>query len=125
MKKLLINQVARSGLVLCLWLVFPIQRGAAQFVELTAEIETIRWSFKGENEPPAVHTKSWTTNNQPVCQYRAALPTNVLDWNFPLEFYLVQYRPAGTSGWELHLTAKGKVTAIGVGTKPQIANWSQ
>lgn len=263
MKKPLMNQTAKSGLVLCLWLVLPTQRGAAQFVELTAEIETVRWSFKGENEPPAVHIRSWTTrcvvgastwliendaegsketwsfagtnitwqtlmtgypskhkelyernhpdqignigrrstrvfesvdgnpgraplltgpnvkipwlafcsgsylkrdgrqiplpsetfsrpfgysdtitvfeddlglpksvelyttNNQPVCQYRAALSTNVMDWNFPLEFHLVQYRPAGTNGWELHLTAKGKVTAIGIGTKPQIGNASQ
>jgi hypothetical protein len=25
-----------------------------------------------------------------------------------------------TSSWELHLTAKGRITAIGVGAKPEI-----
>jgi hypothetical protein len=65
---------------------------------------------------------------QPVLQYSVTASTNVLGWEFPLEFYLAQYRPArlpdsrrfGTKGWELQLTAKGKVTAIGVGTKPEI-----
>jgi hypothetical protein len=60
----------------------------------------------------------YTSNNQPVLQYRATLSTNVLDWNFPLEFYLAQYGPAGTNAWELHLTAKGTVTSIGIGSKP-------
>jgi hypothetical protein len=70
----------------------------------------------------------YTTNGQPVLQYSVTASTNVLGWEIPLEFYLAQYRPArlpdsrrfGGSGWELQLTAKGKVTAIGVGTKPQI-----
>jgi hypothetical protein len=70
----------------------------------------------------------YTTNSQPVLQYSVTASTNVLGWEFPLEFYLAQYRPAylpdtrrfGSSGWELQLTAKGKVTAIGAGTKPQI-----
>ena len=71
----------------------------------------------------------YTTNGQPVLQYSVTASTNVLGWEFPLEFYLAQYRPAylpdsrrfGGSGWELQLTAKGRVTAIGVGTKPQIS----
>ena len=70
----------------------------------------------------------YTTNGQPVLQYSVTASTNVLGSVFPLEFYLAQYRPAylpdsrrfGDSGWELQLTAKGKVIAIGVGTKPQI-----
>ena len=61
----------------------------------------------------------YTRTRQPVFQYRVPLSTNVLGWNFPLEFYLAQYRPAGTNGWELHLTGKGKVTAIGPGAKPE------
>ena len=51
--------------------------------------------------------------DQPVLQYRVTLTTNVLDWTFPLEFYLAQYIPAGTNAWELHLTARGRIIAIG------------
>lgn len=70
----------------------------------------------------------YTTNGQPVLQYYVTASTNVLGREFPIEFYLAQYRPVylpdshhfGTNGWELQLTAKGTVTAIGAGTKPQI-----
>jgi hypothetical protein len=69
----------------------------------------------------------YTSSNQPVFQYRVTSSTNILGREFPLEFYLAQYRPAylpdskyfGTNGWELQLTAKGKVTSIGLGTKLQ------
>jgi hypothetical protein len=45
----------------------------------------------------------------------------VLGWIFPLEFYLVQYKPTGTNvNWQVELTAKGRVTSIGVGTRPEI-----
>ena len=57
----------------------------------------------------------YTTKRQPVLQYRVTASTNVLGSNFPLEFHLAQYRPSGTNGWELHLTAKGNVTAISTG----------
>ena len=67
----------------------------------------------------------YLTNQMPIPQYRVLSSTNVSGWQFPLEFYLAQSRPAmvpdshkfGTNGWELQLTARGKVTAIGVGTK--------
>ncbi len=63
----------------------------------------------------------YTTNDQPVFQYRVAASTNVLGWELPLEFYLAEYRPAAaTHGWELNFTAKGRVTTIGVGTEPEI-----
>jgi hypothetical protein len=62
----------------------------------------------------------YTGSNQPVLQYRATLSTNVLGWTFPLEFYLAQYKPAGSNAWELDFTAKGKITVIGEGTEPQI-----
>jgi hypothetical protein len=58
-----------------------------------------------------------------VMQYQVHHSTNVLGWNFPTEFYLVQYKPLrsrGTNAWEVLLTAKGRVTAIGPGTEPQI-----
>lgn len=61
-----------------------------------------------------------TPNDQLIFQYQVRQSTNVLGWNFPLEFYGVQYRPARTNGWELQLTFKGRVTAIGVGDEPQI-----
>jgi hypothetical protein len=62
-----------------------------------------------------------TTNGQSVLQYQAHQTTNVLGWIFPLEFYLVQYKPTGTNvNWQVELTAKGRVTSIGVGTRPEI-----
>lgn len=64
-----------------------------------------------------------TAKNQQVMQYRVTSSTNVLGWQFPLEFYLAQYRPApvpelrwttvGTNGWELQFVARGTVRAIG------------
>jgi len=62
----------------------------------------------------------YTTNQQVVLQYRTLLTTNVLGWDFPLDFCLAQYRPVGRKGWELDLTANGKITAIGLGSEPPI-----
>jgi len=62
----------------------------------------------------------FTTNNQPVVQYQAHESTNVLGWNFPSEFYLVQYMPDGINEWKLHITAKGRITAIKEGTMPPV-----
>ena len=71
----------------------------------------------------------FTGQNQPVLQYRAAGSTNVLGWEFPLEFYLAQYRPVylrdehgiAENGWELQFTAKGKITSIAAGVEPVIS----
>jgi len=68
----------------------------------------------------------YTPKSEPVLQYRVLSSTNVAGWHVPLEFYLAQYRPAylpnsnrfGTNGWELQLTARGKVTSIGLGATP-------
>ena len=60
------------------------------------------------------------TNNQPIFQYQIRRSTNVLGWNFPLEFYCVQYLPTGTKLWKLHSTAKGRLTSIKEGTQPDI-----
>ncbi len=54
--------------------------------------------------------------------------TNVFGWEFPLEFYLALDRPpigedsreTQPGGWELDFIAKGSVTAIGEGRKPEI-----
>ena len=69
----------------------------------------------------------YLTNQMPILQYRVLSSTNVSGWQFPQEFYLAQYRPAmvdshqfGTNGWELQLTVRGKVTAIGVATSSQM-----
>ena len=61
-----------------------------------------------------------TTNNQSIFQYQVRGSTNVLGWNFPLEFYGVQYLPTGTNAWKLHLTLKGKVISSAPGKEPKI-----
>jgi hypothetical protein len=62
-----------------------------------------------------------TREGQVILQYQVRQSTNVLGWNFPTEFYLVQYqRGPGTNSHQVHLTAKGKVTAIKAGTEPRI-----
>ncbi|HXJ76377.1 MAG TPA: hypothetical protein VNM37_26195, partial [Candidatus Dormibacteraeota bacterium] len=60
------------------------------------------------------------TNNQSVFQYQVRQSTNVLGWNFPLEFHGVQQLPAGTNTWKLHMTIRGKVTSIHPGQNPEI-----
>jgi len=54
-----------------------------------------------------------------IFQYQVRQTTNFNGWVIPLEFYGVQYRPVGTTGWEVDVTFKGKVTGIGVGREPQ------
>jgi len=64
-----------------------------------------------------------TATGQYVLQYQVRHSTNVLGWNFPTEFYLVQYKPARapwTNSWEVHLTSKGRVTAIGPGAELKV-----
>jgi len=62
----------------------------------------------------------YATNNQPVLEYQVAQSTNVMGWNFPLEFYLIQYVGHDTNDWLVQMTVKGKVTSIGIGTRPEI-----
>ena len=70
----------------------------------------------------------YAANGQPILQYRVTVSTNVVGWRFPLEFYVVQYRPAhfpssnqlSTNAWELEFMARGKVTSIGPGAKLEI-----
>ncbi len=61
------------------------------------------------------------TNGLPVLEYQVSQSTNVFGWNIPIEFYLIQYVAHGTNDWSLQLTAKGKVTSIGLGSRPSIA----
>ena len=53
-----------------------------------------------------------TTNNQPIFQYQVRRSTNVLGWNFPLEFYGIQYIGSVSNGWRAAFSFKGKVTDI-------------
>ncbi len=92
--------------------------------DLWKEVGPFEWSdrteiFKdGLGLPESVDLVS--DNGQAVFQYQTRQTTNVLGWTFPLEFYGVQYVPSRTNGWRVHVTFKGKVTAIGAGTEPQI-----
>jgi hypothetical protein len=75
-----------------------------------------------------------SSNVQPVLQYRILGSTNILGWNFPLEFKVIQYRPAlpgsrarkiivGTNGWEIQFTATGKVSTIGAVARSPIPEY--
>jgi hypothetical protein len=87
--------------VASLGLLFAIQLRAAQFVELTAEIETVDWHNEAVSRQPP-----WTV--------RCVVGTNA--WRIDGKFYLAHYRPAmvpdsqrfGTNGWELQLTARAR-----------------
>lgn len=63
----------------------------------------------------------FTPEQRRIFQYQVRQTTNINGWEIPLEFYGIQFRPAETNSWELHLTFKGKVTAIGVGSEPKLA----
>jgi hypothetical protein len=62
----------------------------------------------------------YTTNGQPIFQYRVTTSTNALGWEFPLHFRLAQYCPVylpdvgrfATNGWQVQFTATGHVTSI-------------
>ncbi len=62
----------------------------------------------------------FTPNERCLFQYQVRQTTNVSGWNFPLEFYALQYKPVGTNGWELQMTAKGRITSIRPTTEMQI-----
>src|SRR5436190_201485 len=56
-------QAERVAVVLSFCLLFPIQRGAAQAVELTTEIETILWPFQNAAGDLAenLNRRTWNT----------------------------------------------------------------
>jgi hypothetical protein len=118
------------------WLAFcsaPVLRGENPQIPLPSDLwkqylakatftnEVIR--FKDSLGLPSTMVVS-TASGQMVFQYQVHHSTNVLGWNFPTEFYMVQYKPAGwprTNSWEMQMTAKGRVTAIGPGKEPGLA----
>jgi len=61
-----------------------------------------------------------TPKNQLAFSYEVFRSTNILGWNFPLEFAGVQYRGAWATNWVVDTTFKGRVTSIDVGSEPQI-----
>jgi len=66
----------------------------------------------------------FTEKGELIFQYQVRQSTNVLGWNIPLEFYLVQYGPPQylhTNSWEVEFTAKGRVTAISSARSPSIS----
>ena len=67
-----------------------------------------------------IRVKLFAETSQRIFQYQVHQTTNVLLWNFPLEFYMMQYEPDGTNGWVVSFTAHGRITAIRRGIKPQI-----
>jgi hypothetical protein len=66
----------------------------------------------------------FASTTQPVFQYQAHQSTNVLGWNFPLEFYMVQYEPDfghyGITNWLIAYTARGRIKSIGPGKKFEV-----
>ena len=109
---------------LIFFLLLPLLGQASSFVELTVEIEANDWGYwffsdrignhPAQERMPTIFTKSQTAR----CVTGA--DSWMLGWNLPLEFYGVQYHPRGTNEWELHMTLKGRVTAIGACAKPEI-----
>lgn len=57
---------------------------------------------------------------QPVFQYRAHLTTNMLGWNFPLEFYMVQYEQNDITNWVVSYSSRGRIKNIRPGTEVEI-----
>lgn len=62
----------------------------------------------------------YTTNQQPVFQYRIAASTNFAGWTIPLEFHVVQYDQVGTNAWQVQFTGKGRVTNIRMTSEPAL-----
>jgi hypothetical protein len=98
--------------------VFPPSDLWKEYIEDRAWTERAAMFDDGLGLPRSITLSA--TNNQPIFQYRLHEATNVLGWNFPMEFYAVEYLPTITNGWWLQLTAKGRVTSIAPGAKPAI-----
>ena len=67
-----------------------------------------------------VSVELFANTKQKIFRYQVHQTTNVLGWNFPLEFYMVQYQPDQTNGWAVSFTSRGRITAIKTGARPQI-----
>jgi hypothetical protein len=61
-----------------------------------------------------------TTQRQLKCEYQVQKSTNVLGWNFPTTFTVVQNEPNSFGQWNRQLTVSGRVTAIRPAPKPEM-----
>jgi len=66
------------------------------------------------------HVDFFTSKGQLKCEYRVPQSTNVLRWNFPTAFTVVQYEPDQFDQWKRQLTATGRVTGIRPASKPEL-----
>jgi len=61
-----------------------------------------------------------STNNQTIFQYQVHQTTNVMGWNFPLEFYGIQYIGSASNGWRVDMSFKGTVKSIRAVGEPRV-----
>ena len=67
----------------------------------------------------------YTANHETVFHYRVDASTNVLGWEFPLEFALTEYRPSypgEANCWQTDFFATGKLTGIRVVSELKFSN---
>jgi hypothetical protein len=62
----------------------------------------------------------FTGKRQTKCEYRVQQSTNVLGWNIPTAFTVLQNEPDQFDQWHRQLTATGRVTVIRPATSPDL-----
>ena len=62
----------------------------------------------------------FTSKRQTKCEYRVQQSTNVLGWNFPSAFTVLQNEPDQFDQWHRQLTATGRVTVIRPAASPDL-----
>ena len=95
-------------------------------VPLPAPVERSAFGFKDETTvfddalglPRRVDLFTWKHQNK--CEYRVEQSTNVLGWNFPTVFTVVQNAPDEFDQWRRQLTATGRVTRIRPAARPAL-----
>jgi hypothetical protein len=115
------SRVRALALVVCALLMPLLQARAAQFVEVTADLQSVRWLYQGRNVPPSVVTKNWKT--------RCVVGTNtwLIEGAFPPAQHAWWFTGSNINDvvWELNLTASGEITGIAVGGPPEIPTEAQ
>jgi hypothetical protein len=62
----------------------------------------------------------YTGQRQLKCDYQVQLSTNVLGWNFPTAFTVVQNEPNDIGQWNRQLSVSGRVISIQPAKKPEL-----
>ena len=62
----------------------------------------------------------YTGQRQLKCEYQVQQSTNVLGWNFPTAFTVVQNEPNDLGQWNRQLSVSGRVTSIRPAKKPEL-----